>query len=56
MLLAVLLLTTSATMAAPVRTPVVLDTDIGGDIDDAWALAYLMASERLDLVDRKSVV
>ena len=50
MLLAVLLLTTSATMAAPVRAPVVLDTDIGGDIDDAWALAYLMTSERLDLV------
>jgi inosine-uridine nucleoside N-ribohydrolase len=49
-LLLVLLLAASAATAAPARTPVVLDTDIGGDIDDAWALAYVMASERLDLV------
>jgi inosine-uridine nucleoside N-ribohydrolase len=50
--LAVLLFTLGAPLAfaAPARTPVLLDTDIGGDIDDAWALAYLMASERLDLV------
>ena len=49
-LLAVLVLAASVATAAPVRVPVLLDTDIGGDIDDAWALAYLMASERLDLV------
>ena len=50
MLLELLFLAASVTTAAPLRTPVVLDTDIGTDIDDAWALAYLMASERLDLV------
>jgi inosine-uridine nucleoside N-ribohydrolase len=31
------------------RIPVLLDTDIGSDIDDAVALAYLMAQERCDL-------
>jgi inosine-uridine nucleoside N-ribohydrolase len=31
------------------RTPVVLDTDIGGDIDDTWALAMLVNSPELDL-------
>ena len=49
-LLPVLVLAASIATAAPTRTPVILDTDIGGDIDDAWALAYVMASERLDLV------
>ena len=49
-LLPVLVLAASVATAAPARVPVLLDTDIGGDIDDAWALAYLMASERLDLV------
>jgi inosine-uridine nucleoside N-ribohydrolase len=29
--------------------PVVLDTDIGDDIDDTWALAYLLRSPELDL-------
>lgn len=48
--LAALLLTAPAAHAAPSRSPVLLDTDIGGDIDDAWALAYLMASEQIDLV------
>lgn len=33
----------------PSRTPVVLVTDIGSDIDDAWALAYLLRSPELDL-------
>lgn len=33
--------------AAPV--PVVLDTDIGSDIDDTWALAHLLRSPELDL-------
>jgi inosine-uridine nucleoside N-ribohydrolase len=31
------------------RIPVVLDTDIGTDIDDTWALAYLLRSPELDL-------
>ena len=35
--------------AAAVRTPVVLDTDIGTDIDDTWALALLLRSPELDL-------
>jgi len=32
------------------RDKVVLDTDIGTDIDDAWALGYLLKSPALDLV------
>jgi inosine-uridine nucleoside N-ribohydrolase len=36
--------------APPARpTPVVLDTDIGDDIDDTWALALLLKSPELDL-------
>lgn len=33
----------------PFRTPVILDTDIGGDIDDTWALAMLLKSPELDV-------
>jgi inosine-uridine nucleoside N-ribohydrolase len=39
-------------IAAPAQTrriPVVLDTDIGDDIDDTWALALLLSSPELDL-------
>ncbi|MGC2636922.1 MAG: nucleoside hydrolase [Acidobacteriaceae bacterium] len=35
--------------ASPRPTPVVLDTDIGGDIDDAFALALILRSPELDL-------
>ncbi len=31
------------------KIPVILDTDIGGDIDDAWALAFLLRSPEIDL-------
>ena len=31
------------------KIPVILDTDIGGDIDDIWALAMLLKSPELDL-------
>ena len=31
------------------RIPVILDTDIGDDIDDTWALAMLLRSPQLDL-------
>ncbi len=31
------------------KIPVILDTDIGGDIDDTWALAMLLQSPELDL-------
>lgn len=34
--------------AAPPRVPVILDTDIGTDIDDTWALAQLLRSPELD--------
>jgi len=33
----------------PRRTPVILDSDIGTDIDDTWALAYLLRCPELDL-------
>ena len=31
------------------RIPVILDTDIGDDIDDTWALALLLRSPEFDL-------
>jgi len=31
------------------RTPVILDTDIGTDIDDTWALAMMLKSPELDV-------
>lgn len=36
--------------AAPPRIPILLDTDIGSDIDDAFALALILESPELDLV------
>lgn len=38
-----------APLAGP-RQKVLLDTDIGSDIDDAWALGLLMVSPQVDLV------
>lgn len=38
------------TGAASVRTPIILDTDIGTDIDDAFALALIINSPELELV------
>jgi formylglycine-generating enzyme required for sulfatase activity/inosine-uridine nucleoside N-ribohydrolase len=35
--------------AAEARVPVVLDTDIGDDIDDTWALVMILKSPQLDL-------
>jgi len=37
-----------AGMAAP-PVPVILDTDLGDDIDDTWALAALLATPEIDL-------
>jgi purine nucleosidase len=34
----------------PARTRILLDTDIGTDIDDAWALGYVLNSPTLELV------
>jgi inosine-uridine nucleoside N-ribohydrolase len=36
-------------VASAHRIPIVLDTDIGADIDDTWALAELLRSPSLDL-------
>lgn len=34
---------------SPARIPVILDTDIGDDIDDTWALALLLKSPEFDI-------
>ncbi len=39
----------ASTAAAAAKTPVILDTDIGTDIDDAFALALIINSPELDL-------
>jgi inosine-uridine nucleoside N-ribohydrolase len=36
-------------MTTTTKIPVILDTDIGSDIDDAWALAMLLRCPELDL-------
>ncbi len=36
-------------MSSPAPIPVILDTDIGTDIDDTWALAQLLRCPELDL-------
>lgn len=38
-----------AAQSAQAKIPVILDTDIGDDIDDTWALAMLLKSPELDL-------
>lgn len=49
--LACLLLNASlATSAPPPKIPIILDTDIGSDIDDAFALALILRSPELDLL------
>jgi purine nucleosidase len=40
----------AATDASAQRVKVILDTDIGGDIDDAWALGLAMRSPALELL------
>ena len=37
------------TAAKPAPTPVILDTDIGDDIDDTWALGLLLQSPELEV-------
>ena len=41
--------TTSADAPAHPKIPVILDTDIGDDIDDTWALALLLKSPEVDV-------
>jgi len=40
----------TALAAAPAKVPIVLDTDIGTDIDDAFALALVVASPEFELL------
>jgi inosine-uridine nucleoside N-ribohydrolase len=48
--LLLLLAAAAPSVAAPARpTPVILDTDIGDDIDDTWALALALRSPELDV-------
>ena len=47
LLLPTLLLVGAIAAADPI--PVIYDTDIGGDIDDTWALAFLLKCPELDL-------
>lgn len=46
----VMLTVVTAAAAQPARTKIVLDTDIGTDIDDAWALGYVLKSPSLQLL------
>ena len=46
----VLLMAARAPAAPPPKTPILLDTDIGTDIDDAFALALVLESPELDLL------
>jgi inosine-uridine nucleoside N-ribohydrolase len=39
----------STAVAGEARIPVILDTDMGDDIDDTWALAYLLKSPQFEL-------
>jgi inosine-uridine nucleoside N-ribohydrolase len=45
----ILMAVTFSAAARPKPIPIVLDTDIGSDIDDAFALALVIASPELDL-------
>lgn len=50
-LLAMLLAAVSAfAVERPAPAPVILDTDIGGDIDDSYALVQVLRSPELDLI------
>ena len=50
-LTSIILLFVSLSSAAPTETiPIILDTDIGTDIDDAFALALILQSPELDLL------
>src|SRR5262245_14824798 len=48
-ILAGVMLLSAQTSGAPAKVPVILDTDIGTDLDDVFALALILASPELDL-------
>lgn len=48
--LAFLFFCLESAFAAPQRIPIILDTDIGTDVDDAFALALILRSPELDLL------
>jgi len=50
LLAATLLLSITCGAASQSKSPILLDTDIGTDIDDAFALALILQSPELDLV------
>src|SRR5579863_9829432 len=45
-----LLIATIASASSQPKIPILLDTDIGGDIDDAFAVALILRSPELDLL------
>ena len=45
-----LFFTAMSVAAPPERIPIILDTDIGTDVDDAFALALILRSPELDLL------
>jgi inosine-uridine nucleoside N-ribohydrolase len=49
LVMAAMPLAAAAAPAPPHRTSVILDTDIGDDIDDTWALALALKSPELDV-------
>lgn len=49
-LIAVILLTGSMADLSAQKQKVIFDTDLGGDIDDAYALALLLTSPEIDLI------
>ena len=48
-LLLIMIGTSSSGLGASKKIPVIFDTDIGGDIDDTWALGFLLKSPELDV-------
>src|SRR5512138_376959 len=49
-LIVLLALLLSVTAVADERTKIIIDTDIGDDIDDAYALALALSSPELDIL------
>jgi inosine-uridine nucleoside N-ribohydrolase len=45
----VILVVSAGASAEPAKVPIILDTDIGTDVDDAFALALALASPEIDL-------